>query len=269
MKAIINAFTKLYNEHFSILILCILALILSIFVIVFFGFKFSKKKKQKMHEENVKKAVSSLTPEEIDNISNNASDPDAVKQILVPKVEQPTKKTKQTKKQSATKPVETDTPAVEEQTNPKDTKKTSKKAKGTNEQTPAKQDNPPAPQQAFTPAKRTYVGKWKINEENGKFYAELYASNGGMLLRTKVYSSITGVKNGIETIKKNIDSGNIAIGIDKHNHYHFKLFSSTNMLICVSEDYSSKAKCESGIESVKRFAKTATIIKQESKTEKE
>ena len=71
------------------------------------------------------------------------------------------------------------------------------------------------------------------------------------------------MKNGIDTIKKNIDGGNFAISVDKYGHYHFKLFNSNNRYICVSEDYSSKNKCESGIESVKRFAKTDTIIIEE------
>jgi uncharacterized protein YegP (UPF0339 family) len=75
---------------------------------------------------------------------------------------------------------------------------------------------------------------------------------------------MSGVKSGIETIKKNVESGNFAISIDKYDHYHFKLFSKSNKLICVSEDYSSKAKCESGIASVKRFATDATIILEES-----
>lgn len=111
--------------------------------------------------------------------------------------------------------------------------------------------------------KQFYTGKWKIKQDEQGFLAILTASNGGTLLKTEYYKSLSGVKNGIETIKKNIDSGNFAISIDKYGHYRFKLFTSTNRLICVSEDYSSKAKCESGIESVKRFAKTASVIREE------
>ena len=81
-----------------------------------------------------------------------------------------------------------------------------------------------------------------------------------MLLKTERYKSLSGVKNGIETIKRNVSGGNFAISIDKYGHYRFKLFNSTNRLICVSEDYSSKAKCENGIESVKRFALSASVI---------
>ncbi len=111
--------------------------------------------------------------------------------------------------------------------------------------------------------KKQYTGKWKIVQDDDGYYAVLTASNGGTLLQTEKYRSITNVKNGIETIKKNVDSGNFAISIDKYGHYHFKLFNLSNRLICMSEDYSSKAKCESGIESVKRFAKTASIIQED------
>ena len=82
-------------------------------------------------------------------------------------------------------------------------------------------------------------------------------------MRTKTYTSLSGIKNGIETIKKNIDAGNFVIRVDKHDHYAFSLLSPTNQLICISEDYSSKAKCENGIESFKRFAKTASVLVEE------
>lgn len=111
--------------------------------------------------------------------------------------------------------------------------------------------------------KQAYAGKWVIVKgEDGKYYAKLLASNGGVLLKTENYSSLSGVKNGIQTIKKNVDGGNFATSIDKYGHYCFKLFSMSNRLICQSEDYSSKAKCESGINSVKRFAKTDLIINE-------
>ena len=111
--------------------------------------------------------------------------------------------------------------------------------------------------------KKQYTGKWKIVQDDDGYSAILTASNGGTLLQTEKYKSVSNVKNGIETIKKNIDGGNFAISIDKYGHYRFKLFNRSNRLICVSEDYSSKAKCESGIESVKRFAKTASIIQED------
>ena len=121
----------------------------------------------------------------------------------------------------------------------------------------------PSEQKTAQAHKQAYAGKWVIvKDEDGKYYAKLLASNGGVLLQTENYSSLSGVKNGIQTIKKNVDGGNFATSIDKYGHYRFKLFSMSNRLICQSEDYSSKAKCESGINSVKRFAKTELIINE-------
>ena len=42
----------------------------------------------KREKENAKNAVSSLTPEEIDNISQNVADKDALYQMLTPAVEE-------------------------------------------------------------------------------------------------------------------------------------------------------------------------------------
>ena len=112
--------------------------------------------------------------------------------------------------------------------------------------------------------KQSYSGKWKIKRDtDGKYFAELYASNGVKVLKTETYTSLSGVKNGIETIKKNITVGNFATSVDKNGRYCFKLFSKSNRLICVSDYYSSKAKCDGGINSVKRFAETANVIIEE------
>lgn len=114
-----------------------------------------------------------------------------------------------------------------------------------------------------TAKKQSYSGKWKITTGGENYYAELFASNGVSVLKTKPYKSLVGVKNGIDTIKKNVSEGNFATSVDKSGKYCFKLFSKSNRLICVSEFYSSKAKCEGGINSVKRFAETASVIIEE------
>lgn len=109
-----------------------------------------------------------------------------------------------------------------------------------------------------------YSGKWLIYKDNGKYAANLVASNGEVLLRTEPYTALSGIKSGIETIKNNIAKDNFAISVDKNGNYFFKLYSSSTRLLCVSEGYSNKSVLESAIESVKRFSKTAVIeIKKE------
>ena len=107
--------------------------------------------------------------------------------------------------------------------------------------------------------KAKYTGKWQIYSENGRYAANLVASNGEVLLRTESYSALSGIKSGIETIKNNIERDNFALSVDKNGNYFFKLFSSSTRLLCISEAYTTKAVCESAINSVKRFSKTAVI----------
>ncbi len=118
------------------------------------------------------------------------------------------------------------------------------------------------PQQENQPIK--YAGKWLIYKEDGKYAANLVASNGEVLLRSETYTALSGVKSGIETIKNNVAKNNFAISLDKNGNFFFKLYSSSTRLLCVSEGYSAKSVCESAIESVKRFSETAVLeVKKE------
>lgn len=277
-------FVTLYNDYFYLILIAILALAVAVVLLILRHVRTAKEKKKLTQEDFKQKSVESLTPEEIDNISNNSADPEEVKQYLITEVDQAKKSAKKrqsaqetdkkpslkSKKQTAKK----STAASNKQTTKEETvqkeenlelktetpektevaKKAETKQKSTTP-TPKKQNAEEKPEQ-----KKHYTGKWKIVQEEDGFYAVLTASNGGALLKTEKYKSIANVKNGIETIKKNIESGNFAISIDKYGHYRYKLFNSSNRLICVSEDYSSKAKCEHGIQSVKRFAQTASVI---------
>lgn len=107
-----------------------------------------------------------------------------------------------------------------------------------------------------------YAGKWVIYKEDGRFLADLKASNGEKMLSTESYTSLSGIKSGIDTLKKNIANENYAINLDKNGNYVFKIFSTANRLLCVGEGYSTKEQCEKAFASVKRFSKTATITQQ-------
>ena len=217
-----------------------------------------------------KESVESLTPEEIDNISNNSSNPKEAKELLENEVDvarktsltkgkksTSNKKGKKAKKSNKTnKQVETETPTTsinEEPFTPPLVQSEPVKKQVKDEDKGKKQAKVEEP-------KRAYVGKWKIVQEGSNYFARLIASNGSTLLQTENYKSLSSLKNGIETIKKNIELGNFAVSIDKNGHYRYKLFNLSNRLIFVSQDFSSKAKCESGIESVKRFSKDAQVI---------
>ncbi len=288
MEVIKDFLYKLGNDYLYWTLISIIALVILIFLCIVLHVSKKRAKAEKSKAQFKQSALQSLTPEEIDNISNNSANPKEVKEYLTAEVViTPTekaetktkkgesaktsskKKTQTNDKKEEQKPTQTETvkkaeikkelARAETKTETKNTKSTAKTKKptatkpATTTQKPVEQEN----------EKRRYTGKWKISQEDEGFIATLTASNGGTLLKTEKYKSISGVKNGIETIKKNIDGGNFAISVDKYGHYRFKLFNVSNRLICVSEDYSSKNKCESGIESVKRFAKTDTVIIEE------
>ncbi len=271
MQAVINFFQTLIDEHFYIVIISVILFsVLVVGLIVLSQIK-KAQKEDKMYKEHAENAVKSLTPEEIDKISKNVADKETFYELLSTKTSTETeseevktekpKKVKESKKEKVkeTEPKEEEIEEVEEVI--ENTQTTETKKPSQHKKTAGKKPSQKPTQEAKTT--RAYTGKWKIKQEDGRFFAELTASNGGLLLKTESYATMSNVKNGIETIKKNIESGNIAMSLDKYGHYHFKIFNNANRLVCISEDYSSKAKCESGIESVKRFSKSATMIIEE------
>jgi uncharacterized protein YegP (UPF0339 family) len=243
----------------------IILLIIIIFLAIVLTVSKARKKAQKSKEIFKHESVESLTPEEIDKISNNTSNPKEAKELLENEVDVARKNSLKTKqnvkaqkqKKAVEKPIESLENAEEKVlTTPPTTEVEQPKKQ-------VKEDNKAKKQAKVEEPKRAYVGKWKIVQEDGNYYARLIASNGSTLLQTENYKSLSSLKNGIETIKKNIELENFAVSIDKNGHYRYKLFNLSNRLIFVSQDFSSKAKCESGIESVKRFSKDAQVIIEE------
>lgn len=309
MEVIKEFLYKLGNEYLYWTLIGIIALVIIIFLCIVLHVSKKRARAEKTKAQFKQSSLQSLTPEEIDNISNNSANPEEVKEYLTQEVVTPddeaVEKPKQTKKTKAkTKKAEVKKEEVKETSNKENSKKsTAKKAektqpkkaekvadtkkaevkktekvekvaetkkaektekvKETKKAEKPKKATPKKEEPVKEIEKRKYTGKWKISQDGDGYVATLSASNGGTLLKTEKYKSLSGVKNGIETIKKNIDGGNFAISVDKYGHYRFKLFNLSNRLICVSEDYSSKNKCENGIESVKRFAKTDVIIMEE------
>ena len=109
------------------------------------------------------------------------------------------------------------------------------------------------------------TGKWIIysylDEKKTRLYtARLKASNGETLLDMESYTTLNGVKAGLETVRKNISANNITYKGDKNNNWNFRVYSSNKMLLCLGEGYTSRLNCESAIESVKKFSEDATVV---------
>ncbi len=108
--------------------------------------------------------------------------------------------------------------------------------------------------------KSAYLGKWKTEiAEDGKMFAKLCASNGGVLLVTPSYTSDIGLKNGIASIKKHLAAGNVAITANKAGKFVFKVSAPSGRTIVTSEQYGARFQCEKALESAKRFAETAVV----------
>ena len=108
--------------------------------------------------------------------------------------------------------------------------------------------------------KSAYLGKWKTETaEDGKMFAKLCASNGGILLVTPSYTSDIGLKNGIASIKKHLAAGNVAITANKAGKFVFKVSAPSGRTIVTSEQYGARFQCEKALESAKRFAETAVV----------
>lgn len=108
--------------------------------------------------------------------------------------------------------------------------------------------------------KSAYLGKWKVEKtEDGKLFAKLRASNGGILLTTPVYTSEIGLKNGINAIKKSLAADNVTVTANKAGKFVYKITAPSGRTIVTSEQYAAKFQCEKALDSAKRFAETAVI----------
>ena len=108
--------------------------------------------------------------------------------------------------------------------------------------------------------KSAYLGKWKVEKaEDGKLFAKLRASNGGILLTTPLYTSEIGLKNGITAIKKSLAADNVTITANKAGKFVFKITAPSGRTIVTSEQYAARFQCEKALDSAKRFAETAVI----------
>ncbi len=218
---------------------------------------------QKENEEAIKLANMAMEESETENAKPESAETDFAADENIEQEKTDEEKSEEVTKKSAYKPVnsQTENETKVNKSNVNAEKSEQVKATISDETSDAKEKFQP---KRNTPQTTKYAGKWLIYTENGKYAANLVASNGEILLRTESYTALSGIKSGIETVKNNIAKNNFAISVDKNGNYFFKLYSSSTRLLCFSEGYSSKSVCESAIESVKRFSKTAVLeIKKE------
>ncbi len=116
----------------------------------------------------------------------------------------------------------------------------------------------PGQDEAYVPRKNS--GKWVISKlDDETYFAQLFASNGELLLSSESYASYSSAKDAVENITQNGLNGNFIIDSDKKGRYFFKIRNTQKLTLCVGETYSQLTACQSAIESVFGFLKTAKL----------
>ena len=93
-----------------------------------------------------------------------------------------------------------------------------------------------------------------------KFYFNLTAANGQVILSSQGYKAKDGCKNGIASVKKNSTNKRHYERKDsKGGQFYFVLKATNSKVIGKSQMYKSNESSENGIESIKLNAKRAKI----------
>ncbi|MEN5180154.1 YegP family protein [Comamonas odontotermitis] len=99
--------------------------------------------------------------------------------------------------------------------------------------------------------------------KNGKFFFNLLATNGQIILTSEMYEAKASAVNGIESVKKNAaDDGRYERLTGKDGAPYFTLKAGNGQVIGQSQMYSSEKARDGGIDSVKANGPTATIDDQ-------
>ena len=93
-----------------------------------------------------------------------------------------------------------------------------------------------------------------------KFYFNLTAKNGLVILSSQGYKDKEGCKNGIASVKKNSSNKKHFERKDsKGGQYYFVLKAANSKVIGKSQMYKTNDSSENGIDSIKTNARLATI----------
>ncbi len=106
------------------------------------------------------------------------------------------------------------------------------------------------------------AGKFEIKKaKNDKFFFNLKAGNGEIILSSQMYASKTSAKNGIASVQKNsTDASRYDRRTNKGGKDYFVLKAANQQVIGNSEAYNSKASMENGIKSVTKNGPTTNVV---------
>lgn len=103
------------------------------------------------------------------------------------------------------------------------------------------------------------AGKFIITKgKDNKYYFNLKASNGQVILTSQGYKDKKGCLNGIESVKKNAQNkARFEVKTSSNGKEYFVLNASNGQVIGKSQMYKSDDGCDNGIQSVKNHAAEA------------
>ena len=106
------------------------------------------------------------------------------------------------------------------------------------------------------------AGKFELKvSKNGKYFFNLLAGNGQIILSSEMYESKSAAENGIASVQKNsADDARYGRLTAANGDPYFTLNSTNGQVIGKSEMYSSASSMENGIASVKANAADAPIV---------
>jgi uncharacterized protein YegP (UPF0339 family) len=95
-------------------------------------------------------------------------------------------------------------------------------------------------------------GKYEIKQaKNGKYYFNLKASNGQVILTSQMYKDKNGAKSGIASVQANANVNDLFEKKESSSDKSFFVLKAKNhQVIGKSQFYSSEAAMDNGIQSV-------------------
>jgi len=103
-------------------------------------------------------------------------------------------------------------------------------------------------------------GKYEIFADSDGFKYRLVASNGQIMATSEVYTTVRGARNGIDTLKANLDTLVSRIETDKHKKSQFVFSTVQNKILIHSANYQSRTQAENAINSVKNLVPATKIV---------
>lgn len=115
-----------------------------------------------------------------------------------------------------------------------------------------------------TKAVDRYSGKYVVFQEGDFFYKyRLKASNGQPLIVSEAYRKEKACFEGIETLKKNVESLQVDFEKDKHAKWCFRLITKQGRPLAQSANYDTFALAKKASESYKKFVNTPVVEKDD------